>query len=146
MQLYRKALLIAAGLVIHSPLLSAAEIAPLEVESAAQTTAVADDVAPAEQSAASSSPFEGNVGAADVPSVQLPAASDVPVSPIPAVTDLTTVPVSLWQRIRNGFGLPNIETPLVREQEEWFARRPDYLKRTVERSNRYLYHIVEEVE
>ena len=146
MQLYRKALLIAAGLVIHSPLLSAAEIAPLEVESVAQAPAEADDVAPAEQSAASSSPFEGNLGASDIPSVQLPAASGVPVSPIPAVTDLTTVPVSLWQRIRNGFGLPNIETPLVREQEEWFAKRPDYLKRTVERSNRYLYHIVEEVE
>ncbi len=60
--------------------------------------------------------------------------------------DLTAVPTSLWQRIRNGFGLPDIATPLVREQEEWFANRPDYIKRTVARSHRYLYHIVEEVE
>ena len=60
--------------------------------------------------------------------------------------DLTTAPTSLWQRIRNGFGLPDIASPLVREQEEWFANRPDYIKRTVARSSRYLYYIVEEVE
>ena len=146
MQLYCKALLIAAGLVIHSPLLSAAETAPVEVESAAQTTAAANDIAPAEQSAASGSPSEGSRGAEDIPSAQLPAGSGALESPVPPLTDLTTAPTSLWQRIRNGFGLPDIATPLVREQEEWFAKRPDYLKRTVERSSRYLYHIVEEVE
>lgn len=142
MPLYRKALLIAAGLVIHSPLLSAAEIAP--VQPAAWTATAADDVPPA-SIVSPSSPFERNLGADDIPSVQLPASS-APASPVPALMDLTTVPTSLWQRIRNGFGLPDIATPLVREQEEWFASRPDYIKRTVARSNRYLYHIVEEVE
>lgn len=142
MQPHRLALLIAAGLVIHSPLLSAAEIAP--VESVAQTAAANDDAAPTGPLAASSSPFERNLGADDIPSVQLPTANNAPASP--PLMDLTKVPTSLWQRIRNGFGLPDIVTPLVREQEEWFANRPDYLKRTVERSNRYLYHIVEEVE
>jgi membrane-bound lytic murein transglycosylase D len=63
----------------------------------------------------------------------------------PAI-DLTKTPDSLWVRIRNGFGLPDISSPLVREQEDWFAARPDYLKRVVERSRRYLYFIVEEVE
>ena len=63
----------------------------------------------------------------------------------PAI-DLTQPPASLWTRIRNGFGLPDISSPLVREQEDWYAARPDYLRRVVERSRRYLYYIVEEVE
>jgi membrane-bound lytic murein transglycosylase D len=81
---------------------------------------------------------------AEVPGVQIPAAADRQQAP--TLMDLTTAPTSLWQRIRNGFGLPDIATPLVREQEEWFASRPDYIARTVARSSRYLYHIVEEVE
>ena len=144
MQLYRKALLITAGLVIHSPWLFAAEIAP--VEPAAWTATAADDVPPAWPIAPPSSPFDSNLSADEIPSVELPAASSAPASPVPTLMDLTTTPTSLWQRIRNGFGLPGIATPLVREQEEWFASRPDYIKRTVARSSRYLYHIVEEVE
>jgi membrane-bound lytic murein transglycosylase D len=143
MQLYRIALLITAGLLIHSPLLFAAEVAP--VEPGAWTATAADDP-PAWPIAPPSSPFERNPDAGEIPSVQLPVAGGAPDSPVPALMDLTTVPASLWQRIRNGFGLPDIATPLVREQEEWYANRPDYLKRTVERSSRYLYHIVEEVE
>ena len=60
--------------------------------------------------------------------------------------DLTLRQSSLWQRIRNGFGLPDMSSPLVRDQEEWFAKRPDYLSRTVARSSRYLYYIVEQIE
>lgn len=52
----------------------------------------------------------------------------------------------LWQRIRNGFALQNLEHPLVQESEAWYANRPDYFHRMTERSRRYLYHIVEEVE
>ncbi len=144
MQPYCKALLIASGFVLHSPLLCAADSAP--VEPAAHAVATADTVAPAWPIAPPGTPFEGNPGADDIPSVQLPAAGSAPASPVPSLTDLTTVPSSLWQRIRNGFGLPDIATPLVREQEEWFANRPEYIKRTVARSQRYLYHIVEEVE
>ena len=60
--------------------------------------------------------------------------------------DLTTPPTSLWTRIRLGFGLPDVASPLVREQEEWFANRPDYIKRTIARSSLYLHYIVEEVQ
>ncbi len=60
--------------------------------------------------------------------------------------DLTKKPTNIWDRIRNGFGLPDISTPLVREQEDWFAKRPDYIKRTIARSSRYLYYIMEEVQ
>jgi membrane-bound lytic murein transglycosylase D len=60
--------------------------------------------------------------------------------------DLTAPPDDLWQRIRNGFSMPNLETPLVAEKTAWYAARPDYLKRMFERSRRYLHHIVEELE
>lgn len=52
----------------------------------------------------------------------------------------------LWERIRNGFVLPEMDTPLVQDNENWYANRPDYVQRMVERSQRYLFHIVEEVE
>lgn len=52
----------------------------------------------------------------------------------------------LWDRIRMGFALKDMDTPLVQEHENWYANRPDYVQRMVERSQRYLFHIVEEVE
>ncbi|MBI4191219.1 MAG: transglycosylase SLT domain-containing protein [Betaproteobacteria bacterium] len=142
MQPYCRALLIAAGLVFQSPLLCAADNAPAEL--VAPSTPTVDDAAPtAWPIAPPSRPFDREPGPEDIPSVQDPA---IRAPQTPAVIDLTTAPTSLWQRIRNGFGLPDIATPLVREQEEWFANRQDYIKRTVARSSRYLYHIVEEVE
>jgi membrane-bound lytic murein transglycosylase D len=52
----------------------------------------------------------------------------------------------LWQRVRRGFVMNAIDSPLVQSQELWYANRPDYIKRFVERGSRYMYHIVEEVE
>lgn len=60
--------------------------------------------------------------------------------------DLTERPASLWARIRNGFAMPNLNTPAVREQEDFYANRPEHIRRVVERSRRYLFHIVEEIE
>ena len=73
------------------------------------------------------------------PALQAPPTATVP-PPLrpPIVMDLTTAPTSLWQRIRTGFGLPDMTSPLVTEQEEWFSKRPDYIARTVQRSSRYL--------
>jgi len=55
-------------------------------------------------------------------------------------------PANLWQRIRGGFQLSNLQGPLVEEWEQWYSSRPDYVSRMVERSSRFLYHVVEEVE
>ncbi|MES1986968.1 MAG: transglycosylase SLT domain-containing protein, partial [Pseudomonadota bacterium] len=52
----------------------------------------------------------------------------------------------LWQRIRNGYAIPDSTSSLVARHEEWYSTRPDYIKRMVERSQKYLFHIVEEVE
>lgn len=55
-------------------------------------------------------------------------------------------PTDIWERIRRGFAMPDLETDLVRDREQWYAARPDYLLRMTERSRRYIFHIVEELE
>ena len=55
-------------------------------------------------------------------------------------------PTDMWDRIRRGFGMPNLENEQVLEREEWYASRPDYILRMTERSNKYIFYIVEELE
>ncbi|MEO8203659.1 MAG: transglycosylase SLT domain-containing protein [Betaproteobacteria bacterium] len=68
-----------------------------------------------------------------------------PLRGVPTV-DRTVQPDDLWERIRAGFSMPNLEGPIVQDRTAWYAARPDALKRMFERSRRYLYHIVEELE
>lgn len=57
-----------------------------------------------------------------------------------------TVTDDLWQRIRNGYGMPESQSAFTANHESWYASRPDYVNRMVARSQKYLYHVVEEVE
>ncbi len=52
----------------------------------------------------------------------------------------------MWERIRRGFAMPELQTELVRGQEQWYASKPEYIGRMTERSRKYLFHIVEELE
>lgn len=52
----------------------------------------------------------------------------------------------LWERIRNGFAIPDLKSTLVTQKQRQYAARPEYLQRIIERSKLYLYHIVEEIE
>ena len=56
------------------------------------------------------------------------------------------IPNDLWERIRRGFGMPDLQVELVQDREQWYAQRPDYIQRMTERSSKYLFHIVEELE
>ncbi|MDP2073715.1 transglycosylase SLT domain-containing protein [Hydrogenophaga sp.] len=85
-----------------------------------------------------------------LPSYRLP--GNIPLSDIgvastsvPPVASLAA-PADLWERIRRGFAMTDLDTDLVRDQERWYATRPDYIQRMTERSSRYLFHIVEEIE
>ena len=55
-------------------------------------------------------------------------------------------PVDLWERIRRGYGMNDLQSELVQDREVWYSRRPDYIFRMTERSKKYLFHIVEELE
>jgi len=68
---------------------------------------------------------------------------DLPTIP---TIDLTTPPDDLWQRMRNGFSMPDLDSPLVADRQAWYLNRPDLLLRIFERSRRYLHHIVGELE
>jgi membrane-bound lytic murein transglycosylase D len=60
--------------------------------------------------------------------------------------DLTTSPDDLWERLRKGFAMPNLNSPLVLDRQIWYASKPAAIRNMVERSRRYLYHIVDELE
>jgi membrane-bound lytic murein transglycosylase D len=64
-----------------------------------------------------------------------------------AATDTTNAGSrDLWQRIRSGFGITDLSNDLVTRHLGWYANRPAYMNRMVERSKRYLHYIVGEVE
>ncbi len=52
----------------------------------------------------------------------------------------------LWARIKDGYAMPNTTSSYTSRQENWYASNPDYLKRMLGRSQKYLFHIVEEVQ
>ncbi|MDF3035728.1 MAG: LysM peptidoglycan-binding protein [Paucimonas sp.] len=54
--------------------------------------------------------------------------------------------LDIWERIRRGFAIPDLESPLVVNHTVWYVSRPDYIHRTTTRASRYLYHVVEELE
>jgi membrane-bound lytic murein transglycosylase D len=62
------------------------------------------------------------------------------------IDDVAEPPADIWVRVRQGFAMPDLENDLVKDREAWYAARPDYMVRMTERSRRYLFHIVEELE
>jgi membrane-bound lytic murein transglycosylase D len=61
------------------------------------------------------------------------------------VTELAA-PADLWERIQRGFAMPDLQSSLVTDREQWYDTRPDYVLRMTERSRKYLFYIVEELE
>jgi membrane-bound lytic murein transglycosylase D len=67
-------------------------------------------------------------------------------APLSKTVDLTAPTDDLWVRVRNGFAMPNLNDDLVLQHQQWYLSHPDYLRRIVDRSRLYLYHIVTELE
>jgi membrane-bound lytic murein transglycosylase D len=73
--------------------------------------------------------------------------SELPPPPAdPQQVEVQIRQADLWARIRSGFKMPDLKSPLVQDRQTWYAARPDYMQRMTERSSRYLYFIVEEIE
>jgi len=62
-----------------------------------------------------------------------------PAAPTPQYSDL-------WDKIRAGFSLPELNNDYVEYYKRWYQDRPEYLQRMTERATRYLHHIVAQVE
>jgi membrane-bound lytic murein transglycosylase D len=56
-----------------------------------------------------------------------------------------TISGDLFERIRHGFALVDIDQPAIDRELNWYANHPDYLERTFGRSELYLHYIVEEL-
>jgi membrane-bound lytic murein transglycosylase D len=77
------------------------------------------------------------------------------LEPAPATVEIPRNPTlvlppmpeeNLWVRIRRGFGMPDLDTPLALNRTVWYAGQGEYMDRMAQRSRRYLFHIVEEIE
>jgi membrane-bound lytic murein transglycosylase D len=52
----------------------------------------------------------------------------------------------LFDRMRAGFAFDEVQEPAIDQQLAWFEHNPDYLERVFQRGQRYMYHVVTEVE
>jgi membrane-bound lytic murein transglycosylase D len=52
----------------------------------------------------------------------------------------------LFDRMRAGFAFDEVQEPAIDVQLAWFERNPEYLERVFQRGQRYMYHIITEVE
>ncbi|MBN8441700.1 MAG: transglycosylase SLT domain-containing protein [Thauera sp.] len=77
-----------------------------------------------------------------------PLANGTPGNTAPRVLtlDLTRDANDIWDRIRRGFSMPDLDSPLVAEQQLFYLNRPAFLKQVFGRGGRYLYYIVDELE
>jgi membrane-bound lytic murein transglycosylase D len=124
---------------------AAGEAAPV----VAQAASAAEGAASAPASAASA--VDGEMASeADAPSAEPAPAVLPPFDPLQPEArvnlDDGSARADLWQRVRRGFAMPELDTPAVKEWEQWYAARPDYVARMTARGSRYLYHIEQEVE
>jgi membrane-bound lytic murein transglycosylase D len=69
-----------------------------------------------------------------------------PAAPVASSVDLTAPSDNLWDRVRHGFAMTDLDDNLTLHYQQWYTNRPDALRRMIERSRPYLHHIVEEIE
>lgn len=76
------------------------------------------------------------------------AATDPALQTPPAPEQVTPAVeyADVFERIRAGYGMPDVEHPSVDQQLAFYAARPEHLDRTFERAERYLYYVVSELE
>lgn len=110
-----------------------------EITSPSVTTTPAPEPAPAAPVTATA---PAAPDAPEVPAISL----EKPVELKPHAVVGLQEKIDIWERIRRGFGMPDLDNDLVRNREQWYASRPDYMLRMTERSRPYLFHIVEELE
>lgn len=60
--------------------------------------------------------------------------------------DLTRDANDIWDRIRRGFSMPDLDSQRVMDQQAFYLNRPGFLKQVFARGGRYLYYIVDELE
>ncbi|MBC3919576.1 transglycosylase SLT domain-containing protein [Undibacterium sp. CY18W] len=83
---------------------------------------------------------------ATAPEISLPTPMAAQIATDTGTLEYTEKTGDLWNRIRTGYAIPDLENQLVSNQLAWYSTRTDYILRTVQRGSRYLFHVVEELE
>jgi membrane-bound lytic murein transglycosylase D len=130
---------------------------PLAVAPATVSLAAPEPAAPAVAPAAEGTPPQS--GPAPLAATPAEVAAIGPVAPAAegganALADALVAPspqaappdADLWERIRRGFAMPDLETKRAQSATRWYAAQPDYMVRMSSRASMYLFHIVEEIE
>ena len=116
-------------------------------------------VPPAEKTSAASPPRSPSLTASAAQAsaqpetpLQAEAVASAPTTPTEQTAlqddtkDITPQYSDIWQRIRAGFAIPEMDSPLVDPAVQWYITRPDYVARMTERARKYLYYTVQEVQ
>ncbi|CUA98550.1 transglycosylase SLT domain-containing protein [Thiomonas bhubaneswarensis] len=117
------------------------------VPPAAKTSAASPPPSPSPQTASVTEP-----PAAPETPLQAETLASAPVTPTEQTAlqddtkDITPQYADIWQRIRAGFAIPDMDSPLVDQAAQWYVSRPDYVARMTERARKYLYYTVQEVQ
>jgi membrane-bound lytic murein transglycosylase D len=91
-----------------------------------------------------------------------PPTSETPIAPSDTRSELGATPTltmprewqhhngedydDLFDRMRAGFAFDEVQEPAIDVQLAWFEHNPEYLERVFQRGQRYMYHIITEVE
>jgi len=54
--------------------------------------------------------------------------------------------INLWQRIYSRYDIKNKNNSRSKKYEDWYSARPEYVERMMDRSQKYLFYVVGEVE
>jgi membrane-bound lytic murein transglycosylase D len=130
-------------------LLASAMLCACATPGGLQTSVDASTVTPAAATAAAAIAAPSSTPPGDPVGELAGVLTEQPLVAIPANPTLVLpppLPGNLWERIRRGFKMPNLESKLADNRTHWYANQPEYLDRMAQRSRRYLFHIVEEIE
>ena len=78
--------------------------------------------------------------------VPVASSKDAPLVGVVAEVIAEAPPADIWDRVRAGYGMTDLDDPLVAKWEKYYADRPEYMARIVERSSKYMFYIVTELE
>jgi len=127
---------------------SAAQAMPVPVIPMAAATTVSPEPIPADTSvsvadAASNPGADGALASAQTGATGLDSAN-LPGPPADSV--VIAKQADLFERLRGGFALDDVDEPAIDAQANWFANHPDFLERTFGRAELWLYYIVGQLE
>ncbi len=126
-----------------APAPAASPLAPPSATSAEPASASGAAPAASAAGAIPAAPTAPPEAAAAAPAGEAPRA---PPASDASATAQSAADTDLWDRIRRGFKMPDLQTKRAQASTRWYAAQPDYIARMTGRASMYLYHIVDELE